>query len=348
MKEIKKFKYIYSEDYDSEYKVKDEKVACFSKSKLDDVHPDGYYCVFGETIRKNKKDQTSSIVLNEEPFSISEYNGHSKLFFKKVGYVRVTENGYIALLKRRIAIIIILLGIILIGLIAILLALFHKEEVAAPTFSSVNTDRNAIFIYLPSGDIRYKTESDVSKFNGYDLTVYIRDDDGLHEVHWQKVTLDEEGSICPSNVNFETLRYELKEGIYKGEMHFSSADKTEKLSADVYITQSYSGSTRMQYKSIIDVDLSTKTATFFYRQVESTRNASIIQIILMKGSDEVLLAQSGIVYPGDTVEKLEISETAINSLEPGEYEGYIRVFFDNGPSAGEDINTDIKQTVVIK
>ena len=43
-------KYSFLNDYDTKYKVKNREIACFSKSKMKDMYPDGNYNVIVETI----------------------------------------------------------------------------------------------------------------------------------------------------------------------------------------------------------------------------------------------------------------------------------------------------------
>lgn len=111
------FKYRFSNNYDSKYKVKDRNIACFSGSKMKDMHPDGNFNVIGETILNNKKDKIGEIELGKEVLNISKEGKHSKLLFKEDGYILDESGGYIKLLKRRWLLLWLLIGFLLLGIL---------------------------------------------------------------------------------------------------------------------------------------------------------------------------------------------------------------------------------------
>ena len=83
------FRYGFTDTYDSKYKVRNRDIACFSKSKMKDMYPDGNYNVIGETILNNKKDKIDEIVLGKVALNVSKEGSHSKLFYKDAAYIYI-------------------------------------------------------------------------------------------------------------------------------------------------------------------------------------------------------------------------------------------------------------------
>lgn len=165
MKELKPIKMLVREDYEEEVKFKDIEIPCYSKKDLENMYPNDNWKVVGETKKKNKKKVRSELFLsdvisidelevddegNEIPFKVSRAGTHSKLLYKRAGYVPVDtgEDNYIALLKFRAAFLIwflLLLGL-LIGLgVALFFLLQPKDNlinVMPPVDSSQVRDEN--------------------------------------------------------------------------------------------------------------------------------------------------------------------------------------------------------------
>lgn len=140
MSELKPIKMLVREDYEEDVKLKGIEIPCYSKKDLENMYPDDNWKIVGETKAKNKKKIRSELFLsdvidinqldvddegNEIPFMVSRAGTHSKLLYKRAGYVPVDlgEDNYVALLKFRAAFIFWLVGL-LAALIGIGVALF--------------------------------------------------------------------------------------------------------------------------------------------------------------------------------------------------------------------------------
>ena len=148
MSELKPIKMLVREDYEEEVKLKGIEIPCYSKKDLENMYPNDNWKVVGETKAKNKKKVRSELFLSdvidinqldvddegkEIPFKVSRAGTHSKLLYKRAGYVPVDlgEDNYIALLKFRAAFIFWLLALLgaIIGIgIALFILLKPQEE----------------------------------------------------------------------------------------------------------------------------------------------------------------------------------------------------------------------------
>lgn len=273
--------------------------------------------------------------------------GHSRIIFKTAGYVKTTKGNYIALLEYRMALFILLALLLITGTVFAVHSAMNKD-VKAPDVAKATNKKNVVYIYLPSGKVQYRMKSDVSGFEGYRLKLFIKDKDGRHKVHRQKVELDENGNIADSQINFRSLHYELKEGKYKGRIRLRQGENRERLKATVYVVSAKSGSSEVSYKKYIRVNRSKGIVKFLYKQGEKTSHSAIIQLILKNEDREVLLAQSGILYPGNKITRLNLNDGAASDLSAGNYKGIIRVYVNNGDETNKKIRADIDQIVIVK
>ena len=117
MDEIKTFSLLPRRDYEKEVKINKIKLHSYSPKQLKDAYPNGGYRIVGETKNKVKKKIIGRLVAGEQTFDVAEPGAHSKILYKRSGYVAVGRDEYIALLKNRIPFLILLfflwLGIIL-------------------------------------------------------------------------------------------------------------------------------------------------------------------------------------------------------------------------------------------
>ena len=165
MSELKPIKMLVREDYEEEVKIKGIEIPCYSKKDLENMYPNDNWKIVGETKAKNKKKVRSELFLsdvidinqldvdddgNEIPFKVSRAGTHSKLLYKRAGYVPVDlgEDNYIALLKFRAAFIFWLIGLLaaLIGIGVALFFLLQPQDgpvnVMPPVDSSQVRDEN--------------------------------------------------------------------------------------------------------------------------------------------------------------------------------------------------------------
>lgn len=125
-------------DYDSSYKVNNRQIACYSKSKMKKLYPDGNYTVTGETVQGNKKEQIDTVVFGNKRYKISAENSHSRLLYRTVGYVECDNGEYIALLKNNLIFLWLILGVLLIAGISLAIILSPPEkDIPAPLPSTL-------------------------------------------------------------------------------------------------------------------------------------------------------------------------------------------------------------------
>ena len=112
------YRVIPRDDYEGDVKLRGVHILCYKKKQLDDMYPNDDYIVVGETKAKNKKRIIDNLYLadvidiskletddegNEIPLLVSNSGEHSKLLYRRAGYVLVGPDTYIALLKFRFA-----------------------------------------------------------------------------------------------------------------------------------------------------------------------------------------------------------------------------------------------------
>lgn len=110
-------------DHDKKIRYEQVDIYCYSKKQLDKRYPAKNYRIIGEAKPKNKKEELAQLVLaaKQDPCIISEFGSHSKLLYKRAGYVHVGGDEYVAMLKPRWPFLLLLSG--LLALIALLLSL---------------------------------------------------------------------------------------------------------------------------------------------------------------------------------------------------------------------------------
>lgn len=140
MSNLNSIKMLLRNDFEEAVKLNGVEIPCYSKKDLDNMYPNDNWIVVGETKAKNKKKARSELFLadviskdkldlddagNEIPFKVSRAGTHSKLLYKRAGYIPVDTgaDNYVALLKFRAAFIFWL--ILLIGaIVGVGIALF--------------------------------------------------------------------------------------------------------------------------------------------------------------------------------------------------------------------------------
>jgi hypothetical protein len=117
-------------DHDKKVKFGDHIILCYSPEQLKQLYPDGGYTVLGETADKSKAEQIATLVADKKQLSVAELNSHSRLLYSVVGYVKVGDDQYVALLHNRLLFLLLLLGglALLIALIFLLLSLMQPRD----------------------------------------------------------------------------------------------------------------------------------------------------------------------------------------------------------------------------
>lgn len=114
-------------DHDRKLKFEGQEIFCYSKKQLDKLYPGGGYRVVGEVCHNNKKEEIAQLRINKESHKVSQIGGHSKLLYKRVSYVCVGDDLYIAILKNQIPFFIILFGLLVALALALTLTLGGED-----------------------------------------------------------------------------------------------------------------------------------------------------------------------------------------------------------------------------
>ena len=142
---------------------------------------------------------------------------------------------------------------------------------------------------------------------------------------------------------------ELKPGRYLSWAIFTAPDGTEtKLPILVIIRNDYGGSMTIGYSDKVLVDRATGDITMRYDHGQDASHDCILQLILDNGGREYLLAQSGALHPGQTLNKMTLDAAAASRLTTGVYHGRLRVNLYNGESKLTDMNTDIEVEITVQ
>lgn len=334
-------KYHFLDDYDSKYKVKDRETACYSKSKMEDMYPDGNYNILGETILKNKKEAIDQIEFGNVVFDVSEEGSHSKLFYKDVAYICTDESSgyYIKLLKRRWLLLWLLIGLLVATVLASLF-LWPSDNPDIPEL-----EKDTVYVSLPEGTVEYRFVSDVSGLDGYNLSVEMEHDDTKDIIHTQKVKLIKHNEIEKGTLDFPSLTFELKVGNYEGRMIYTKDTDTVEYPAEIRIRSANSGSMTISYSNVVTVNKANKSISLEYKHDKDATNDVKLQIILLDDGKEYVLGKSGIIYAGNSLSELKLKKT---NIETGTYDGYIRLFIVAEDGSSTNVNTDIDVHIRVK
>ena len=107
------------------------------------------------------------------------------------------------------------------------------------------------------------------------------------------------------------------------------------------------GSMTLIYSDQVSVNLATGKVGLFYQNPSDSSHSIVVQILITRGEEKYLVAQSGGIAPGYMVTELTMEEDL--KLSAGIYEGLIRLlFFD--PDTGERavVDTNIPADITVK
>lgn len=106
------------------------------------------------------------------------------------------------------------------------------------------------------------------------------------------------------------------------------------------------GSMSLIYSDQVSVDLATGKVGLFYQNPSESTHSIVVQIIIQRGEDQYLVAESGGLSPGYMLTELTAEKDL--KLTAGVYEGVMRLLFfdpDTGERAVVDTNIPVDITV---
>ena len=107
------FQILASEKHDAKVKLGGSTVECFSPGYLKNTYPRGGCKIIGELSGGSKTDAIGSLQIDGSVHSVSAVGQHNSLLWKTAGYLQVGGDEYIAVLKSRMPLLLILLLILL-------------------------------------------------------------------------------------------------------------------------------------------------------------------------------------------------------------------------------------------
>ena len=107
------------------------------------------------------------------------------------------------------------------------------------------------------------------------------------------------------------------------------------------------GSVSISFMDEVTYSVSTGQLSLYYQNPGASTHNVVVQVILVRGEDEYLLSQSGILEPGYQVTSLLADKNA-PQLSTGGYDGKLRLLFYD-PETGERaiVDTDIPCTISV-
>lgn len=106
------------------------------------------------------------------------------------------------------------------------------------------------------------------------------------------------------------------------------------------------GSMNLVYSDQVVVDLTSKKLGLYYQNPSSSSHSIVVQIIIERGENQYLVAESGGINPGYMLTELPLSESV--QLTSGVYKGIMKLWFfdpDTGDRALVDTNIPVNITV---
>ena len=114
------------------------------------------------------------------------------------------------------------------------------------------------------------------------------------------------------------------------------------------VVQQSGGSVTISFQDNISYDTTTGWLTLFYQNPASSTHNVTVEVILLNGGEEYLLARSGLLEPGYEVSTLRIDQAA-PTVSAGGYNAKLRLaFYDRETGERANVDTDIPCTVTVK
>ncbi len=102
---MEQYAYIFKNDYNKSFKIKDNEYYCYSKTKLKYMYFDkNDFRIIGETLKVNKNADgiTGTLDMKDGVYlDVFPRGTHRRRFYTREGYLCVGRHTYIVLLKKR-------------------------------------------------------------------------------------------------------------------------------------------------------------------------------------------------------------------------------------------------------
>ena len=107
------------------------------------------------------------------------------------------------------------------------------------------------------------------------------------------------------------------------------------------------GAVRILYSNVISVDTKNKELKLYFKNPNSSRESIVLEVIILQGKEEYVIAKSELLPPGYTLYNLGLNSK--NKLPKGGYKGKFRITYYNEETGEKEIlNTEIEASVEVK
>lgn len=104
------------------------------------------------------------------------------------------------------------------------------------------------------------------------------------------------------------------------------------------------GAVVLNFRYDVFVNMTSRKANLYFGLPSSSNKDAVLQLVV----GDVLLAQSGRLPPGYQISTLDVKEEAVGRLQPGAYNGGLRVlYYDDETGERAILDTEIKVTVTV-
>ncbi len=236
---IADYKYASKTEYDKKIKVNGGYVGVYSPKAMKKMYPKGKFRLIGETFDGSKRDRDRDIgriELAEKRMYVTKAGTHSPFFRKKSSYIELQGGGYVAMLKVRLAAI-ILVAALLIGVIggATLLTIngmSHSGESIDPNIKPIDVE-----YFVVSGSVsrgNNKIEDSIITLQGADM-VTTTTTDSAGNYTFSYVKNGDYNVICTCGESVLTSKIQVASQAAKLDFTFPASETTVvKTSVDLY------------------------------------------------------------------------------------------------------------------
>lgn len=351
-------------------------VKYLSKKAFDKAAEDGLeYRIVGKTrLKEAEEDDEKVLTVREKRYLLEEGS-----LTRVVGYIPVGDGGFVEYRQTLIPILILLFLLLAagIGLLAFLLKpepipalepdyeLSEPDDNQTPLVEEVTNSRTMV-ITLPQGDVKFretfldfaneqlriqKKEYAETLYTGsLHLTAYMTKESEEYLVFDDTVEISE-GALPETFIDFLIQKTELVTGIYEGRLLLNYGEAgTLESPLSVIIRNRAGGTMDIGFQNTVYINRSTGDISLYYQSGFTATHDTILQLILDKNGEEYLMAESGIVQPGNAITYMKLLDGAAERLSSGGYSGKLRLYFysENRNAAATDLNTDIEVKIRVQ